>query len=322
MQGRGGAREAYLRGHREHQGEAHVLGVLVLGRGRVQGDADLPGLPPAEGAGRGEEGGAGPGRGWGARDVPAQAPRHLQLLQVDGLQHLHLWRQRPAGTEQAGSDGSAGWGCGTAGVRGPGRCGHVGGRRDWGRFGGCYQSVASASPAAAAISPPTRKRKRRAGCQETPRRRARAAAERGEVHLAAGSLPPRLGARPALEPVGRSNAWGAGGRHSPGGTGAGRSPAGGDTLPLTGLCASQLSGPVPSDGELPHPGDDRRRVLRARVQGAPEAQRPGEGTGLGLCSVWPGLISGASRLLRLCQDFGTRHSFGFLLTFLTSSSWH
>lgn len=66
----------------------------------------------------------------------------------------------------------------------------------------------------------------------------------------------------------------------------------------------QLSGPVLNDGELPRPGNDRRRVLWARVQGAPEAQRPGEERGLGLCSLWPELISGASWVLRLCQDFG------------------
>lgn len=200
-----------------------------------------------------------------------------------------------------------------------------------GRYGGCYQSVASASSAAAAIS------------ALAPEAEAEAASPLPGDASAAGPGRERSGrgsSRSGIAATGArgSSCLGAGGQEQSLGRGGttlaqgngrpgvapreGRYPWKGKRCSSVASSPRQLSGPVPNDGELPRPGNDRRRVLWARVQGAPEAQRPGEGRGLGLCSVWPGLISGASCVLRLCQDFGTRHSFGFPLAILTRSGQH
>lgn len=184
-------------------------------------------------------------------------------------------------------------------------------------------AVTSPSPPLLHRPPPSRRSPRKRKREPVARRRlggaSGAAAERGEVHPSPGLRQPGLGARSALEPVGRNKAWGRGddirlGEWAPGAAPReGRCPWKGKRCSSLASLPRQLSGPARNDGELPRPGNDRRRILWTRVQGAPEAQRPGEGRGLGL-------ISGASCVLRLCQDFGIRHSFGFLLTFLTSSS--
>lgn len=100
----------------------------------------------------------------------------------------------------------AGWGCGTAGCGDRQGCGHVAGCKERGRYGGCYQSVVSASSPAAAISPLGPEAE--AG---SPLPGDASAAgpgpERSQLHPAAGLLPPELGARPALEPLGRNKAW-------------------------------------------------------------------------------------------------------------------
>lgn len=246
-----------------------------------------------------------PGRWTPAPPLPAAAP----------------CGNRPGGGQTA----PAGWGCGTAGVRTRGRVqrsGKVRGllpvRRL--RFLTGRRHLPARPGSGSRSGEPVARRRLGGGSG--------AGAERGEVHPAAGLLLPGLGARSAVPPAGRNKAWGGGGHTRLGERAPGAAPREGRCPRKGKRCSSlaslprQLSGPVPNDGELPHPRNDRRRLLWARVQGAPEAQRPGEGRELGLCCVWPGLISGASWVLRLCQAFGTRHPFGFLLTFLTSSCWH
>lgn len=102
---------------------------------------------------------------------------------------------------------------------------------------------------------------------------------------------------------------------------------GGEAFLLTGRFASAARQSPPRDGEVPCPGNDRRRLLRARVQGAPETQRPGEERG-GRVEGWGSvvwcwrLISGGCWVPGPCQGFGTQHSLIFLLTSLASSHWH
>lgn len=196
-------------------------------------------------------------------------------------------------------------------------------------------AVTSPSPPLPHRPPPSprpprkRKQKRGARCQETPRRRVRGRSGAGRGSSRSGIAATRARGSFCRAAGGQEQSLGRGGTHTRLGERApgaapreGRCPRKGKRCSSLASLPRQLSGPVPNDGELPHPRNDRRRLLWARVQGAPEAQRPGEGRGLGLCCVWPGLISGASWVLRLCQAFGTRHPFGFLLTFLTSSCWH
>lgn len=192
----------------------------------------------------------------------------------------------------------------------------------------------------AVTSPPPPLPQRPPPSPRSPRMRKRERAPVARRRLGGGAGPGRSGAeRGEIHPIPRSDCCRqARGTSCPGAAGQEQSLRRGNTRPgerAPGAapregkrCSSpaplprQPSGPVPNDAELPRPGNDRRRLLRARVQGPPEAQRPGEGTGLGLCSVGPELMSGASWVVRLCQALGTRHSFGFLLAFLTSSDWH
>jgi len=73
--------------------------------------------------------------------------------------------------------------------------------------------------------------------------------------------------------------------------------------------------PPARHGGVPRAGNGRRRLLWARVQGAPETQRPGEERAVALGMHCWGL-GGSGALPRLWD------SFIFLLTFLASSCWH
>lgn len=131
--------------------EKGQVGVRKAARGRA-GDEELknagrtcPGpAPPA----------APPGRWTPAPRPPAAAPCGNRPGRV---------RQRRAGG--AGQQWRGDWE----------GCGHVGGCRERGRYGGCYQSVGSASSPAAAISALAPEAEAEAGarCPETPRRRVR-----------------------------------------------------------------------------------------------------------------------------------------------------
>lgn len=230
----------------------------------------------------------------------------------------------PCGNRAGGAQTApAGRGCGTAGVRGLGRVQAHGKVQRPGKVRGLLpvrrlrflsgRRHLRARPGSGSGSGEPVARRRLGGGAGAGAERARFIPQRDRGHRGSGLvLPWSRWARTKPGAGGTTLAQGNGRR-------VGRCPWKGKRCSSVASSPRQLSGPVPNDGELPRPGNDRRRVLWARVQGAPEAQRPGEGRGLGLCSVWPGLISGASCVLRLCQDFGTRHSFGFPLAILTRS---